>query len=69
MTFELNGQEYIELNKLLKITGIVESGGFANMVITDEAVMVNGKTETRKRKKLYTGDVVEFNDEKIEIVA
>lgn len=69
MTFKLNGQEYIELNKLLKLTGVVESGGFANMVITEEAVIVNGEIETRKRKKLRKGDIIEFNGEKIDITA
>ncbi|PLX00664.1 MAG: RNA-binding protein [Marinilabiliales bacterium] len=69
MTFELNGQEFIELNKLLKLTGVAESGGFANMVIIEEAVKVNGETEIRKRKKLHKGDVVEFNGERIDIVA
>ncbi len=69
MTFNLNGQEYIELNKLLKLTGVVESGGFANMVITGEDVLVNGVTETRKRKKLREGDVIEFNGERIDIIA
>lgn len=69
MTFELNGQEYIELNKLLKLTGVVESGGFANMVISDEAVVVNGEVETRKRKKCRAGDIVAFNGDKIDIVA
>lgn len=69
MTFNLNGQEFIELNKLLKLTGVVESGGFANMVITGEDVLVNGVTETRKRKKLREGDVIEFNGERIDIIA
>ncbi|PID94425.1 MAG: RNA-binding protein [Bacteroidetes bacterium] len=69
MKFQLNGQAYIELNKLLKIMGIVESGGFANAVITGEEVLVNGQIETRKRKKLHQGDTVTFANHTIEIVA
>jgi len=68
MEFELEGQEYIELNKLLKILNLVESGGQANMMITEGEVQLNGTTETRKRKKLFSGDVVEFMSERVVIV-
>lgn len=66
MEFELS-TEYIELNKLLKLLGWVESGGVANMVITDSAVLVNGEPDTRKRKKVRSGEVVEFNGNKVTI--
>ncbi|MFT6137426.1 MAG: ribosome-associated protein [Salibacteraceae bacterium] len=66
MEFELT-TEYIELNKLLKLLGWVESGGFANMVISDGLVAVNGDTETRKRKKLRAGETVEFKGKKVTI--
>lgn len=65
MEFELNGKEFIELNKLLKILSLVESGGQANLFITDGQVMVNGEVETAKRKKLREGDVVSFMDQEI----
>lgn len=68
MEFQLEGQEYIELNKLLKILNLVESGGQANMMITEGEVQLNGTTETRKRKKLFSGDVVEFMGERVKIV-
>ena len=68
MEFELGKHEFIELNKLLKILNWVESGGQANMVITEEDVLLNGLVETRKRKKLFKGDVVEFMDQKVKIV-
>lgn len=58
--FTLKDQEYIELNKLLKLLQLVESGGHANEAITSELVRVNGKTETRKRNKLRPGDKVSF---------
>ena len=65
--FNLNGEEYIELNKLLKIMRLVGSGGEANMVITDEEVTVNDEIETQKRKKLRIGDVVKFDGKSIKI--
>ena len=68
MEFELGKHEFIELNKLLKILNWVESGGQANMVITEEDVLLNGMIETRKRKKLFKGDVVEFMGQKVKVV-
>ena len=63
--FNLNGEEYIELNKLLKIMRLVGSGGEANMVITDEEVIVNDEVETQKRKKIRVGDIVKFDGKSI----
>jgi len=65
--FQLSGHEYIELNKLLKLMRLVESGGMANVVIEEGLVMVNGATELQKRKKLRVGDKVEFEDAEIVI--
>ena len=53
--------EYIELNKLLKILSLVESGGQANNVITEGFVRYNGEVDTRKRLKLRKGDKIEFD--------
>lgn len=66
--FQLEGSEYIELNKLLKITGLCESGGTASMLITDGVVKVDGKTETRKRCKIRSGQVVELLDQKVSVI-
>ena len=52
--------EHIELNKLLKILSLVESGGQANNLITEGFVKYNGKVDTRKRLKLRKGDKIEF---------
>jgi len=65
--FQLSGHEYIELNKLLKLMRLVESGGMANVVIEEGLVMVNGATELQKRKKLRVGDKVVFEDTEIVI--
>jgi ribosome-associated protein len=69
MIYSLNGAEYIELNKLLKLLKLVESGGMAKMVIGDELVWVNKAIETQIRKKLRIGDIVNFENVQIEIIA
>lgn len=69
MEFNLNEQDYIELNVLLKLLGLVESGGMAKMLILDGRVRVNKQVEDRIRRKLRVGDVVEFQNKKIVIQA
>ena len=59
--FDLNGHEFIELNRLLKVVGLVNSGGEANTFIANGEVMVNDVVETRKRNKIKTGFKVEFD--------
>ena len=67
MEFELNGQEYIELNRLLKMLSLVGTGGEAKIRISEGEVMVNGELETQIRKKLRKGDVVDFSGTEIHI--
>lgn len=67
MEFELEQKEFIELNKLLKLLGWAESGGRANLFITEGDVLVNGEAEFRKRKKLISGDTVEFMEQKVTV--
>jgi ribosome-associated protein len=59
--------EPVELYKILKFEGMTSSGGEAKLVIEQGQVLVNGKVETRKRKKIISGDVIEFASEKISI--
>ena len=66
-TFELQGHEFIELNKLLKILRLVGTGGEANVRIEQGEVKVNSETETQKRKKLRPGDKVQFENQEIVI--
>jgi ribosome-associated protein len=54
--------------KLLKLLGLVETGGQAKVVIEEGLVKYNNETEFRKRKKLFKGDVVLFNDNEINII-
>ena len=63
--FELEGRDFIELNKLLKITGLCESGGRAKSVIADGQVKVDGKVELRKRCKIKSGRMVEFEGQTV----
>ncbi|MDP1558618.1 MAG: RNA-binding S4 domain-containing protein [Nitrosomonas sp.] len=60
-------KEPVALFKILKFEGIVTSGGEAKSVIANSQVLVNGKVETRKRKQIVSGDIVEFGNEKIRI--
>lgn len=59
--------ESIELYKVLKLQGLTGSGGAAKLLIADGQVYVNGTVETRKRKKIFTGDLVEYADDQIAI--
>ena len=59
--FELReGDEFIPLIALLKATGLVESGSMAQEVVTAGLVKRNGEIELRKRAKIVSGDVIEF---------
>ena len=60
-------KEPVELYKILKFEGLVASGGEAKAVIAEGEVIVNGKVETRKRKKIVSGDIIEFGQEEIRI--
>lgn len=68
MTYELKGEEYIELIKLLKIMRISESGGQAKMMVDDGLVWRNGEQEFRKRAKLRSGDLIEVFEYEIKII-
>jgi ribosome-associated protein len=63
--FELEGHEFIALNQLLKMLGLVGTGGEANIRIDDGEVMVNDAVELQRRKKLRIGDKVTFHEEVI----
>ena len=59
--------EFIKLGQALKAAGLVESGVDAKEVIVQGLVVVNGEIETRRGRKLYDGDEVEFDGDKITI--
>uniref|UniRef100_UPI0040568113 RNA-binding S4 domain-containing protein n=1 Tax=Candidatus Electronema sp. TaxID=2698783 RepID=UPI0040568113 len=60
--------DFIELCSLLKLEGIAESGGEAKQLICEGHVRVNGAEETRKRKKIYSGDVVECQGRTVRVI-
>ena len=55
------------LGQALKAASVVGSGGEAKLLIQAGEVTVNGETETRRGRRLETGDVVEVGDERVEI--
>jgi ribosome-associated protein len=59
--------EPIQLYKILKFEGLVSNGGEAKAAVAEGLVRVNGQTETRKRKQIVAGDVIEFRDETMRI--
>lgn len=65
--YELQDYDFIPLNDLMKKLHLVGTGGEANIRIVNGEVLVNGEEETRKRRKLRAGDVVEFAGERVEI--
>ena len=68
MIFPLT-EEYIELCKLLKAVNLVMSGGEGKEVVAQGLVSVDGETETRKRCKIRSGQTVEFEGNRIEVVS
>ena len=59
--------EPVELYKILKFESLVDSGGQAKTVIAEGLVLVNGAVETRKRRKILSGDVIRFAGEELKI--
>lgn len=64
---ELRG-DYIELDKLLKATGLANSGGQARALIAAGEVKVDGQVELRKTAKMRAGQVVEFSGQQVTVL-
>ena len=60
-------REPVELYKILKFEGMLSSGGEAKAAVAAGQVLVNGKVETQKRKKIMSGDIIEFGGDKIRV--
>lgn len=58
----------VELYKILKFEGLVDSGAHAKMVIDEGLVMVNGDVEKRRRRKIVHGDCIVFADVPMDVV-
>lgn len=65
--FDLEGKEFIELNKLMKICGFTGTGGEAKLAIANGEALLNGEIETQRRKKIRSGDVIEFREAKVTV--
>ena len=61
-------REPVELYKVLKFEGLVGSDGEAKLVVDNGLVRLNGEVETRKRKKVVSGDVIEFAQTRMKLV-
>lgn len=57
--------EYIKLGQALKLAGLTGSGVESKEVILEGLVKVNGEVDTRRGRKVYEGDVIEFEGEQI----
>lgn len=68
ITFAIRG-EFIQLDQLLKATGLCESGGAAHAAIAEGRVRVDAAVDTRKRAKIRPGQKVIFGGEVVELVA
>ncbi len=58
---------FIKLGQALKASGLVQSGVEAKFAIQDGLVKVNGNVEIQRGKKLYDGDIVEFEGDQIKV--
>ncbi|HUA79984.1 MAG TPA: RNA-binding S4 domain-containing protein [Dyella sp.] len=65
--FELD-RDYVELNQLLKLTGLCDSGGQGKMIVASGAVYVDGEQELRKTCKIHAGQTVQIDDVEIRVV-
>ena len=68
--FELRGDEedFIQLIQLLKATNLVYNGAEAQEVVAAGMVLRNGVVEMRKRAKIVSGDVIEYEGNRIEVI-
>ncbi|NHZ41166.1 RNA-binding S4 domain-containing protein [Massilia aquatica] len=66
VTFDLTG-EFVELNQLLKLSGLCDSGGAGKNLVATGVVSVDGKKELRKTAKIRDGQVVGIGDVRISV--
>ena len=66
--FGLN-REFVQLNQLLKLTGLCDSGGAGKALVATGTVAVDGNIELRKTCKIRVGQVVRLGDVEIKVMA
>ena len=68
LEFALDGHDHVELHQLLKLVGLVDSGGAGKHVVASGAVRVDGTVELRKTCKIRAGQIVAVDDAEIRVV-
>ncbi len=69
LEFELDAaHEYVELNQLLKLVGLCDSGGIGKQIVASGAVAVDGINELRKTCKIRVGQVVTLDGVEIRVI-
>ena len=68
LEFTLNG-EFVELNQLLKLVGVCDSGAAGKHLVAEGVVTVDGQQELRKTAKIRAGQVVTLGDVSIAVLA
>ncbi|MBL8261387.1 MAG: RNA-binding S4 domain-containing protein [Xanthomonadaceae bacterium] len=67
IVFDLD-RDFVELNQLLKLAGICDSGGAGKHLVASGAVRVDGEVELRKTCKIRVGQVVQIGDTRIQVI-
>jgi ribosome-associated protein len=67
LDFHLRG-EFVELNQLLKLAGVCDSGGAGKALVAQGLVSVDGQVESRKTAKIRAGQVVSLGDVRIRVL-
>ena len=67
LEFQLQGKAFVELDDLLKLTGLCDTGGMAKTVIVEGRVKIDGAVELRRRCKIRAGQTVEFSGQTIAV--
>lgn len=68
--FELDARhDHVELNQLLKLAGLCDSGGAGKAIVASGAVRVDGQVELRKTCKIRVGQTVQYQDTTIQVAA
>ena len=57
------GETFVTLGVLLKLTGIIGTGGQAKFFLSENTVLVNGEEENRRGRKLYHGDEIQIHNQ------
>ena len=65
--FALDGHDHVELHQLLKLVGLVDSGGAGKHLVASGAVYVDGVVELRKTCKIRAGQRVSIDDVVIDV--